>query len=526
MTSHSLEAIMIIDKSGTPRFYMQLDPRAFDMDPVLGSSFFAAIDMFSAQVFEQSEPVFQVDYGARVFTIIHGVETNLIAVCKRRLSTDTVEVLDSLLAEFELDWIPAAEAFELDDSFIEVYLESFGERVLNKISFQELPDSWVPYFTERPDDLPPEFSPVLKFVNGSRSVKEIRELSRLSQKDLLVDMTKLWTQRVIRFRSMLSFRDFLSARTSFLRYTQATSIEVRDLLNLHPEMVTIIPRLAGLIDGRRTVKEILTELGSYYDEREILRVLDYLRENEVIEVLSPEKRRILLAKELVAFSLRSAEESYGIRDVTNIVRTIMKRIHAPEIVGQLILKDEQWFVDFDFSPLEGIESNRLSLIYGEWMKILAQFSAALDRKQLNAFITSLTQKFIDRIIDRYAIFDLRGVEEFSFWLEQLGTDAWPRVQVDSTYPLEKIDNSVLEDLVHVLVERGQTIYGSELIVGLCGSAGIPLVDGMPVKRVTGGRTESFKKFMLEYSNLSPGSKLTVVILTRQRGIPLPPEITI
>jgi len=204
----------------------------------------------------------------------------------------------------------------------------------------------------------------------------------------------------------------------------------------------------------------------------------------------------------------------------------MKRIQAPEIIGQIALKNEQWFVDFDFKPLEGLESNRLMLMYGEWMKILAQFSAALDRKNLNSFISALTKKFFNRIIERYSIFDLRGLEEFSFWLEQLGTDSWPRVEIDRTYPLEKIDNSVLEDLIHILIERGQTIYGSELIVGISGAAGIPLVDGMPVSRSVGSRSDSFMRFMVEYSNISSGAKLTVLILSRQRGVPLPKEIII
>ena len=55
MTNHSLEALMIIDRGGAPKFYMQLDPRAFNMDPDLGSSFFAAIDMFSSQILDKSE---------------------------------------------------------------------------------------------------------------------------------------------------------------------------------------------------------------------------------------------------------------------------------------------------------------------------------------------------------------------------------------------------------------------------------------------------------------------------------------
>ncbi len=526
MVSHSLEAIMIIDRSGTPRFYMQLDPRAFDLDPVLGSSFFAAIDMFSEQILEQSTPVFQVDYGARIFTIIHGVETNLVAVCSRRPDDETLDILDSLLAEFELEWIPAAESFEFDDSFMEVYLESFGERVLDRLAFQEIPGSWVPYLTEKSDSMQPMGSAILSYINGSRSVKEISELSGITHKELLVEMSKLWAHRVIRFRNMLSFKDFLSARSSFLRYTQATSVEVQDLMNAHPEMVTIIPRLAGLIDGRRTVKEILDELGNQYDEREILRVLDYLRETEVIEVLTSEKRRILLAKELLEISLRTAEEIYGPRDTSTILKSILNRVSAPETIGQLQLKDGRWSVDFDFKALDGTPPKRLMTMYGEWMKILAQFAAGLDRKQLDPFIDSLSQKLSSHILDRYSNFDLRGLEEFSFWLEHLGTEGWPKVQIDRTYPLERIDNSALEDVVHTLIERGQSIYGSELIVGIAGSAGIPLVDGLPVSRVEGGRIESFKRFLIAYSTLGVAAKLTLLIISRQRGVPLPKEIAL
>ncbi len=523
MANQTIEAIMIIDRGGTPRFYMQLSPRAFDMDPVLGSSFFAAIDMFSVQILEESTRAFQVDYGARVFIILRGVETNLVAVSKKRLSDEMLETLDSLLGEFELEWIPAAESFNLDDSFIEAYLESFGERVLTKLSLQEIPDSWVPYYTVNPDQIKIN-SPIAQYINGSRNVKEIRDLCDLLHNEILLELSKLWTQRVIRFRNMLSFKDFLSARTNFIRYTQAGSMEVRDLANLYPEMIGIIPRLAGLIDGRRTVREIINELGSHYDEREILRVLDYLKETEVIEVLSHEKRRILLAKELTDFALRTAEDIYDARDVTSIVRTIMRRMEAPEIIGQLILKDDRWHINFDFKQLEGMESRRLALMYGEWMKILAQFTAALGRKKLGLFIEALTKNFFEKIVDRYAIFDLRGLEEFSFWIEHLNTDDWPNVNIDRTYPLEKIDSSPLEDMIHVLIDRGQAIYGSELIVGIAGSAGIPLIDAMPVARLPGGRKEAFERFMIGYSNLGPGAKLTVLILSRQRGIQLPEDI--
>jgi len=525
LTGHAIEAVLITDRGGTPKFYMQLDPQAFGMDPVLASSFFAAIDMFSQQVFDQSTPVFQIDYGARVFTVIHGVETNLVAACIRRLDKETLDTLDSLLAEFELEWLPAAQSFDFDGTFTEVYLESFGEKLMKKLSFRDLHDSWVPYFTTRPDEITSVYSTISPYINGSRSVKEIRNVSGASNEEILLELSRLWAHRVIRFRDMLSFKDFLSARTEFLRYVQATSTETKDLQNLHPEMVGIIPRLAGLIDGRRTLHEILVELGGQYDERELLRVMDYLREKEVIEALSPEKRRILLVKEMFEVALRAAEKTYNEKEISDVLRSVMKSSDTPETLGQLYLKNDKWNVDFDFKILEGLSPKRLMVLYGEWMKILAQFTIALDRKNLDSFIAGLTKVVSQHIVNRYAAHDLIGMEEFAFWLEQLSTEKWPHVEINRTYPLEKIGSSILEDMVIVLALRGQTIYGSERIVGICDVSGIPLVDGVPVERVRQTRTEAFERFLLEYSKLSPAAELTLLILSRQSGISLPQGIT-
>ncbi|MFW9848674.1 MAG: hypothetical protein ACFFF4_06015 [Candidatus Thorarchaeota archaeon] len=524
MTGHAIEAILIIDKGGNPRFYMQIDPKAFGMDPVLASSFFAAIDMFSTQVFEQSTPVFQVDYGARVFSVLHGVETNLVAVCIRRLDPETIEILDSLLGEFELEWLPVTDTSDFDDSFIDVYLEAFGERIMSKLSIQDLPDYWVPYFTIKPDTLPTGSSLIAPFINGSRSVREVIDVSGMTQGQALHELSRLWAHRVIRFRNMISFTDFLSARTRFVRHIQSTSTETKDLRDLHPEMVGVIPRLAGLIDGRRTVREILAELSGQYDERELLRILDYLSESHVIEALTPEKRRILLAKEVLELALRAAEESHDKIEVANALKAVMKSSETPETLGQLLLKDDKWTVDFDFKILEGLTQNRLMRLYGEWMKLLAQFVAILDRRKLDAFIDGLTRAFFARIVNRYTVTDLRGIEEFSFWLEQLTVEQWPHAQVAETYPLEKFGSSVLEDLVHVLVTRGQVIYGSEIIVGICGISGIPLVEGLPVQHIRRNRTEAFQMFLIEYSRLCPAAKLTLLILSRQRGISLPNTI--
>ncbi|MFW9974047.1 MAG: hypothetical protein ACFFDQ_02110, partial [Candidatus Thorarchaeota archaeon] len=265
--SHAIEALLITDKGGAPRFYMQLDPKALNMDPVMASSFFAAINMFSKEVFDENSPVVQVDYGARLFTLINGVNTNMIAVSVQRLNQESLDILDSLLAEFELDWLEVVDPFDFsfETSFVDVYLEAFGERVMEKLSLRLLGETWVPYFTTKSQLHEAVSSLLINYINGSRNVNEIIEVSGLSQREVVLDLSKLWAHRVIRFRNMFNFNDFMTTGTQFVRYAQATSSETQDLRTLHPDMAGVIPHLAGLIDGRRTVREILAELGTRYD---------------------------------------------------------------------------------------------------------------------------------------------------------------------------------------------------------------------------------------------------------------------
>ncbi len=507
---------------------MQLDPKALNMDPVMASSFFAAIDMFSKQVFDERNPVCHVDYGSRTFTLINGVKTNLITVSIQTLSQDVINVLDSLLAEFELDWLEVVDPFEynFDTSFVDVYLESFGERVMERLSLRLLSDTWVPYYTVQPQSSIAVDSIIKNYINGSRNVIEIVEVSNLSRREVVLELSKLWAHRVVRFRNMFSFNDFMTTGTQFIRYVQASSDETRDLKTLHPEMAGVIPHLAGLIDGRKTVREILAELGARYDESELLRALDYLMEVGVIQALTPEKRRILLVKEALELALRVAEGTYDVAEATKSLRQVLKNTKAPEVLSQLQLNGEMWSVDFDFKILEGIETRRLMVLYGEWMKILAQFVQVLDPSKLELYIKNLTTVFAQRIVKRYSAFDLRGFEEFAYWLEILCTHNKPHVGPVQTSHLQIAWSSAMEELAYILVTRGHIIYRSESITQIKSDSGTPLIDLLPEEWVGKDHIETLERVMFEYSKLGPAAELTLLILATQRGILLPPGLII
>jgi hypothetical protein len=291
-------------------------------------------------------------------------------------------------------------------------------------------------------------------------------------------------------------------------------------------MVGIIPRLGGLMDGRRTVREVLVELGESYDEREILRVLDYLLEREVIEALSPEKRRILFLKEVLEISLRVAEEFYPEGEATKALTSVMSTSDTPETLGQLRVTDNHWSVDFDFKILEDLNNRRLMLLFGEWMKLLAQFAALLDPKNLDQFIINLTKAISERILIRFTPFDLRGFEEYPLWLEQLSRRESMRVRTIKTGSLKPTGDDPTEEIVFILVTRGQAIYGPERITRVCAASGVPLMDIPPDFWTGWQKEESQQKFLTEYSKLGNAAKLTILILLRQRGLVLPKTISI
>jgi hypothetical protein len=505
---------------------MQLDPKALNMDPVMASSFFAAIDMFSKQVFDERNPVCHVDYGSRLFTLLNGVKTNLIAVSIKSLDQEIIDVLDSLLAEFELDWLEIVDPFEynFDTSFVDVYLEAFGERVMERLSLRLLSDTWVPYYTTQPDRPVAVESILRDYINGSRNVIEIVEVSNLSRREVALELSKLWAHRVVRFRNMFTFNDFMTTGTQFIRYVQASSAETKDLQNLHPGMAGVIPHLAGLIDGRKTVREILAELGARHDERELLRALDYLMEVGVIEALTPEKRRILLVKEALELALRVAEGTYSVAEATTALKLVLKDTKAPEVLSQLQLKNEKWAVDFDFKILEGIATRRLMVLYGEWMKILAQFVQVLNPSKLELYIKNLTTVFAQRIVKRYSTLDLRGFEEFAYWLEILSTPTKPHVGPVQTSHLQITWSNAMEELAYILVTRGHIIYKSESITQIQSASGTPLIDLLPEEWVGKDHVETFERVMYEYSKLGPAAVLTLLILATQRAILLPQEV--
>jgi hypothetical protein len=101
-----------------------------------------------------------------------------------------------------------------------------------------------------------------------------------------------------------------------------------------------------------------------------------------------------------------------------------------------------------------------------------------------------------------------------------------RVRTIKTGSLKPTGDDPTEEIVFILVTRGQAIYGPERITRVCAASGVPLMDIPPDFWTGWQKEESQQKFLTEYSKLGNAAKLTILILLRQRGLVLPKTISI
>ncbi|MFW9798617.1 MAG: hypothetical protein ACFFE2_16385 [Candidatus Thorarchaeota archaeon] len=416
MQGQNIQAILIMERGGIPLFFMKIDPRAQDLDPMLVSGFFTAIQTFSKEVVDRRSSRFQVDYGARLFTVLSGESTDLVAVSMGECEEDVILTLTSLLEEFEGVWIKDLTREKMDTLDINTEFSDFREGVLQNLSFKQVMGSWIPFFVGSPTSKTTE-SIVVPFIDGSRNVDEIVKESGLNREDVTFEITRLWALGVLQFRSILAPSDVVVSTSRLDRFLQSSSSQREELARTNPELLALLPRMSTLFDGRRTVGAITRFLSEQYSERALMQAFDLLMESKAIDVLTPEKRRILLTKEATEIAIKVAENVYSEEKAYEYLETALAKVAVPEVVGEVHLTDGKWELTYGSRLLEGLDPRRLMELYADWIKLLAQFLGAIDKSKIRTYAEGLTDAYSSYLLKRYTADDLRGFEEISYWLE-------------------------------------------------------------------------------------------------------------
>ena len=407
-----------MERGGIPLFFMKLDPKAQDLDPMLVSGFFTAIQSFSKEVIERDSSMFQVDYGARLFTVFSGASTDFVVVSLGEWDSEVTSVLKSLHDEFESVWIKNLSKKKKDSVKIDTDFPDFREGIVQNLSFRKLSGSWVPY-TFGPEDVRFTSSSgiITPLIDGKRTINEIADESDAGTDEVLAEITRLWALGKIKFSSILSKEDIVASTSKIDRLLQLSSPQRAELERKNPMVIKMLPRLSMLFDGRRTVGAIIESLSEEYEESQIIDAIDVLVEFGAIVVLSPEKRRLLLVKEATELAVRVAEKIYSPEDAMQFLNAALDKVDVAEVTGVFRLAEQSWSIDYDTRLYEGLDPRRLMDLYAEWIKLLAQFVGALDKDKIIKFAEALTNTYQSYLFRRYSGHDLRGFEEFSFWLE-------------------------------------------------------------------------------------------------------------
>ncbi|MBD3408451.1 MAG: hypothetical protein GF411_20175 [Candidatus Lokiarchaeota archaeon] len=417
MKDHNIQAILITDKGGVPLFFMKLDPKAVDIDPYLVSGFFAALSDFSDEVIEEQSQIFQIDYGARLFTVLPSEESNLIAVSINEWQPEVTPILKTLIIEFEHSWLNEIQQDENESEQLVSRIPGFRESIVQKLAFQHISAKWIPFLET--SSSPEKLGPIGSFIDGKTTIEKIIARSGLPSEQVLDEVARLWSMKSIRFRNMLDEADIVVETSNMRKLLQYSSPERDELENKDPELVALIPRLASLIDGKTSVGNIINQIVKHHDKQTIHRALDYLLDVGAIEALSPEKRRILVVKHSLDLVVETAQEFYSPSMIASKLETVLSGVSAPEVTGEIKIFDGSIQINYEFELYEGLDPNRVMDLYAEWISTIARFTSSLEKEKIQEFVGVLIMRFKDQLIPFYQPDDLRGLEEFSYYLEML-----------------------------------------------------------------------------------------------------------
>ncbi len=410
MTRTHLESILIIQmESGIPLFHQQLDPRVESMDPALVSGFLFAVQAFSSEFVNRGSTAFHIDYGERLFQILMGQKVMFVLVSTGEIDSETLDKLKELLKEFETKWY-----IELETTVNSNLYEEFRSVVVDKLGIQRVSPNWVPYFET--SDAPCAENKLAQLIDNRRTIREIAEASGTEIESVITELSRLWAIGVIGFRHMLEPNDVVIPTKELYKYLQTGASEHRQLQEFNKNLVSILPRVVPALDGRTTVAEIIQRYSEdTYD------LLDYLLSKKAVELITHERKRILLAKELMQLTLDVAVRVYSKKVTIQILRESLATIERPEIIADLQVSDSDYKIAYGYNVFDGMTHEQLAEIHKDWLNILKDFIRRLPEKNKRRFVEEMVDTLQIEFFDKYSSEELDGVEQFTQELEELST---------------------------------------------------------------------------------------------------------
>ncbi|MFW9923880.1 MAG: hypothetical protein ACFFDW_11405 [Candidatus Thorarchaeota archaeon] len=415
MLDVGIEALLIMDKAGIPLLFQKFNPKQADIDPILLSGFLTAVKAFSTTIIDDNIQDFHLDYGKRIITILSGRNVIFVAIHNGEMVGNVPPILIPLVQEFEDDYYK--DTLAGNSGPIEIYYP-FKERIAEILGLTNPSLDWIPAVIKDYDYNLISKSSLIPFIKNQYDIKTIIEESHLSKEQVLKELSRLWAYGQIIFRNVITLDDIIITTSKISSFLQPSSPEWKLLANEFPNIVNILPHIVSHIDGRTTVGSIIEDYAK--DNFDTVYVLmDYLYIHSGITILTPEKRRVLMVKEILEKSLVLLDDLFSKKETITILKLVMQELTIPEVISQIRVTDTEWQLDFNFMIYETLSPEKILDLYNYWLVVLRLIIFAISEKKRKKFIEKLTEELDYDYFEKYRDEDLDGFEEFAFWLEML-----------------------------------------------------------------------------------------------------------
>ena len=405
-----IDSFFVINQSGVPIFSQNFNPRDVEMDLVLISGFFNAIHQFSSNIVDKTSKSFDINYGDRTVIFLSRENIMFVAIVPHK-TTDLGDFLHNISSVFlsmynDLDFdVPIENDPQLFSKFREILLD----HVLIQLS-----DNLTPLLLKPIEAVEPIEKQLATELRSRKNIEKISKTLNVEKSRIHRILLNWWTLGYIEFSALPALNDILVRTPSYVRFLMDGSAERKKMPKKIANTESQIYFLFSLLDGTRTLREILLEFPR--EERKgIYSLLDWLHRQKAVRRRSYWERQTLKTQKLIKAALSIAYNVYSSSTVNEVIQEQLEKkstnvvglelrlssngkyeiLHLPELYNQTSLEflstlSRSWLIVLEAMIMQFVSLGKLD----QFTKLYLDFLEEIIPERLETELISI----LDRVL--------------------------------------------------------------------------------------------------------------------------------
>ncbi|MFX0067415.1 MAG: hypothetical protein ACFFC7_35280, partial [Candidatus Hermodarchaeota archaeon] len=256
-------------------------------------------------------------------------------------------LIKSYLEEIAKEYLEQFKCADFEIGINVTLFEPFRLKLIKKVIHEGISPWWVPRLKKI------EFIPqdkrdwLYNLIDGKSSITELCNKDSTDPEQVKEEIFLGWSNGVIEFGNVLDEIDViiptLSTRTLFLPYNP----DFLELSATFSECQIDLKELVKRLDGKTTLKELEASFSPMCKE-----FIEFLWDKDYLAILSPEKRRILIAKSISAKLIDVLYSQFEVDAVLSFFNQALSDTLTLGFSSEINVVDDRVIIDFSFREYE------------------------------------------------------------------------------------------------------------------------------------------------------------------------------